>query len=269
MSATCGEGHIPSDHAEETTEERLRRAVREFFRPRRPVRSLRERALLATGTPLRLAGDLAATAWGSGPPVLLVHGWEGRGTQFGAFIAPLVAAGRRVVAVDLPAHGDSPGDAVSVWDVARRSLAIGREIGPLDGVVGHSFGALGLAIALANGLVARRAALIASPRGPERVADGYADAIGLTPPERTRFWELLVERVGVAVERLIAPNLPPPDVPILLLHDPEDAVVPYAEAVAIAAAWPNVLLRAVAGRDHQRILRADVVVRETVAFLTA
>ena len=48
-------------------------------------------------------------AWGAGPSVLLVHGWEGRGAQLGALVDPLVAAGYRVVALDGPAHGDSPG----------------------------------------------------------------------------------------------------------------------------------------------------------------
>ena len=42
-------------------------------------------------------------SWGSGPTVLLVHGWEGRGSQLSAFAPALVKAGFRVVAVDMPA----------------------------------------------------------------------------------------------------------------------------------------------------------------------
>jgi hypothetical protein len=53
---------------------------------------------------------LRATAWGSGPLVLLLHGWGGRSEQLGAFVAPLVAAGHRVVALPptlvVHDHGD-------------------------------------------------------------------------------------------------------------------------------------------------------------------
>src|SRR5262245_55732801 len=51
-------------------------------------------------------------AWGSGPTVYLMHGWGGRGSQFGAMVLPLVGAGRRVVMYDAASHGDSdPGPA--------------------------------------------------------------------------------------------------------------------------------------------------------------
>src|SRR5687768_17598331 len=39
--------------------------------------------------------------------VYLVHGWGGRGSQFGAMVEPLLESGHRVVMLDAPAHGDS------------------------------------------------------------------------------------------------------------------------------------------------------------------
>lgn len=52
-------------------------------------------------------GTLVTEAWGSGDPVYLLHGWGGWRGQLGAFVDPLVAAGRRVVALDTPSHGES------------------------------------------------------------------------------------------------------------------------------------------------------------------
>ena len=41
-------------------------------------------------------------SWGEGPAVYLVHGWGGWAGQLGAFVAPLVAAGYRVITFDAP-----------------------------------------------------------------------------------------------------------------------------------------------------------------------
>ena len=54
-------------------------------------------------------GRLAVYEWGTGPAVLLVHGWGARATHFGKLVPALVASGRRVVAFDAPAHGRSSG----------------------------------------------------------------------------------------------------------------------------------------------------------------
>src|ERR1041385_6579395 len=66
-----------------------RTAARLFTTPRRAQRPEAENLLLAKARAFRVDG-LAAWRWGSGPPVLLVHGWGGRGAQLGAMVSPLV-----------------------------------------------------------------------------------------------------------------------------------------------------------------------------------
>ncbi|MCH2108975.1 MAG: hypothetical protein MK135_06570 [Polyangiaceae bacterium] len=53
--------------------------------------------------------QVRALQYGSGPQILLVHGWGGAGVQMAAFVDPLVERGYSVVVVDLPAHGGSEG----------------------------------------------------------------------------------------------------------------------------------------------------------------
>jgi len=60
---------------------------------------------------LRIAtpfGELAALQWGDAgaPPLLALHGWLDNAASF-ARLAPLLAAHRRVIALDLPGHGHS------------------------------------------------------------------------------------------------------------------------------------------------------------------
>ena len=119
-----------------------RLAAKLFSRPTRHRRPDRERELIARGTPVPLPDGLSATAWGAGPTVLLVHGWEGRGAQLGAFVDPFVAAGYRVVALDGPAHGDSSGRTTTGPEFAQAIARTREEIGPLAAIV-----ALGLTLA--------------------------------------------------------------------------------------------------------------------------
>ena len=127
-------------------------AAKLFARPRRHVRPDRERELIARGSRVPLPGGLHATSWGAGPTVLLVHGWEGRGAQLGAFVDPLVAAGFRVVALDGPAHGDSSGRTTTGPEFARAMVATRDAVGPLAAVVGHSFGGFTSLLAVSRGL---------------------------------------------------------------------------------------------------------------------
>src|SRR5262245_35302817 len=78
-----------------------RTAARLFLSPRRFDRPEAERELLSRARRFDVNG-LAAWRWGGGPPVLLVHGWEGRGAQLGAFVDPLVGRGFSVITFDAP-----------------------------------------------------------------------------------------------------------------------------------------------------------------------
>ena len=114
-------------------------AVNRFLTPRPPREGSRDGDLLQRGTAIALDCRLAATAWGEGPIVLLAHGWESRRTHWSAFVGPLVEAGFRPLAVDAPAHGDSPGQTANVLEYGLALVQVGRQVGPVAGVVGHSF----------------------------------------------------------------------------------------------------------------------------------
>lgn len=94
---------------------------------------------------LRLGGhDVAYETYeGRGPALVLVHGLGSRRRTWDRVLAPLLAAGRQVVTVDLPGHGDSgPGRGdfslgafASVVRDLLDELGIGRAV-----LVGHSLG---------------------------------------------------------------------------------------------------------------------------------
>jgi phosphoserine phosphatase/pimeloyl-ACP methyl ester carboxylesterase len=244
-------------------------ALRQFVTPRRAPLRPKEEAILAGATPLTFANGLVSATWGTGPTILLVHGWEGRGTNFGAFIDPLVTAGYRVVALDGPAHGASPGDTTYPLDFALRLVEVGQELGPLAGIIGHSMGGASTMLALQRGLQVERVVIISTPSSLFGVVRRFAQMVELPDPVAERFFALMGARTDVAESEMdVAQVIKGITLPGIIFHDPEDAEVPFADAETIAAAWPTARLRVVEGRGHRRILLAPEVVNEAVMFLT-
>ena len=112
------------------------RAERLFLTPPRPRRPAWEIDLLARAEarPMRVGPRRIETwTWGTGPSVLLVHGWGGRGTQLGAFVAPLVARGFSVVTFDAPGHGASDDGVVTIPEMTAAIHAAAASRGPARG----------------------------------------------------------------------------------------------------------------------------------------
>jgi pimeloyl-ACP methyl ester carboxylesterase len=246
----------------------LENALLAFLSPVRMPLTPRDETLLRRGVSLGLVGGLAATSWGEGPTVLLVHGWNSRGTHWGAYVDALTETGFRVVAVDAPGHGDSPGDRCHVLDYSQRLIEVARQIGPLAGVVGHSFGAGATVLSLDRGLLAQRVALLSGPASLRMVVERWARGHRLAETEIPAFLEQVERVVGKPIDQLdiirIASGL---DQPALIIHDRSDEEVPLGDAVAIAGAWPGARLIVTERYGHRRILIAREVVRQVVTFL--
>jgi pimeloyl-ACP methyl ester carboxylesterase len=244
-----------------------RLAARLFARPSRHERPARERELIARGTRVPLPGGLHATAWGAGPSVLLVHGWEGRGAQLGAFVDPLVAAGYRAVALDGPAHGDSPGRTTTGPEFASALVATHDAVGPLAAVVGHSFGGFTSLLAVSRGLPTGRIVTIGTPASVPEVLRDFLRLIRLPEralPSMIRALEARVHAPMASFEvEAFAPHI---HVPVLVVHDTDDREVPYADAPRLAEVFGARLLTT-NGLGHRRILYASEVVAAVVEFI--
>ena len=225
---------------------------------------------VVAGHRFSLAGDgpeLAVWDWGDGRTVLLVHGWNGNGAQLSSFVPPLLRAGYYVAAPDLPAHGDSAGRRTNVLEMADALLRLGRRVGPVHAVIAHSLGAVATLIALAEGLGAERAVLIASPADLPPYLREFARMIGLSPISSSR----LESRVGGMLAKRHALDLLGlarlQRTRVLVVHDPADREVPFADARALAGALPKATLLPVSGAGHTRALNHPEVIRRAVEFV--
>lgn len=211
-------------------------------------------------------GWLAVTEWGTeGPAVLLVHGWGGRAASMHGFVEPLVAAGCRAVTFDLPAHGASPGRRTNLVECAGALLQVGRAFAPLSGVITHSFGGPVAALAWRHGLRADRMVMLAPPRAMPEVSLPVGDWLGLPRRVSERTLERFAVRLGFSwdemrTDRLVASI----DVPLRVVHDEDDAVVPWTHGAAVARAAPAGSLRTTAGLGHRDLLLESTVVADAV-----
>lgn len=203
--------------------------------------------------------------------VLLVHGWEGRGSQLCAFVAPLLERGFKVVAFDGPAHGASPGD---VADALLFSLAL-RGVAEADGnvraVIAHSMGGGAATIAVADGLDVDAVVLLAPPLSADTVTDDFATGLGMTPSTKSALKERLRKHFhAYAWNRLSfdqAANARRQEVPCLIVHDTDDVEIPFERGSALHARWPGAVFKETQGLGHRKILREPSVVADVVAFV--
>jgi len=256
-------------------------AERLFTSPRRHRRPDREQAVLASGWPfsvevaLRAPGQrgvrrrVAAWRWGYGPTVLLVHGWEGRGSQLGALVEPLVRAGHSVVAFDAIGHGDSPGHRLYLADLADCVVDVARAVGPLHAIVAHSFGAAAVLLAHHRGEVdARRNVMIAPNVLIDDAIARFARAVALDDHDRAALEAALARRNGISsaaleLESLVGHR----ESALLVVHDRGDREVSFVHAERLAATWRQAKLHATDGLGHRRVLRDDGVLAEVVGFV--
>ncbi len=250
-----------------TTGDLITQLMTTTWRPRAPMREVETRRS-AIPVDVQLNNTrLSALQWGEGPTVVLAHGWNGRGTQLGAFVEPLRQRGYRVVAFDAPGHGRTAGHRATLTAFADALLAVSRAVGPVHAVIGHSAGALAAMLAQAVGLDAGRLVLVAPPPGPHDWVENLASQMDLGDDVKRR----IIDRVEDFMARWpsiraseVARSM---EVPMLVYHDQDDKHVDLESARAIAEAAPHSTLVTTHGLGHHRILRDAGVIERVVDFV--
>jgi pimeloyl-ACP methyl ester carboxylesterase len=211
---------------------------------------------------------LAGLRWGTGgPQILALHGWEGRATQFRGLGERLAARGYRLIALDAPAHGRSPGDVANPLIFVDALQEVAAELGPLHAVVGHSMGGAAALLAQTRGMRAARSVVISAPAALTDMLRRMARYLGL-PERATRAFIAEMERFAgepaamIDVDRFPQFRLRP----LLVVHDRHDAVVPFADGERIAAVGHGELVET-HGIGHRDMLRDAGVLDRVALFL--
>ncbi len=216
---------------------------------------------------------LKAYQWGNGAPtVLLVHGWESRGTALRTFVPGLLTAGYQVIAFDGPAHGDSGGKRTNLPHFAGAVKAVIQHIGAIDGIIAHSFGGAAAVYALASmqpTTAVDRMVLIAPPDSIKKVVQDAIELFKLPPAAKRKFVEM--------VERKLEKPLEEADInragsrtkiqAVMVVHDLHDRIAPFKGGANIAEKWSNSQLLKTENMGHYALVKHPDVVKHIVDFV--
>lgn len=250
-----------------------RRAVAIFYAPRKFPAAKWEAAALSSGIAEELEFDgeiLDATVWeAGGPTILLVHGWEGRRGQLGKIALALNALGYRVVAFDGPAHGSSFKKQTTLVQFSEAVQAAVQKFGPVQAIVGHSFGAAASAIAVRKGVSVKRLVLISCPFSLRHVVSGFARFVGVPSRSHEKMYPIMQQLHACDESELsfqtIGPDLA---IPCLQIHDTSDRYIPFSDAEKVKLTLARGELIKTQSLGHMRILQDEKVVSKVVAFIS-
>ncbi|PCG86727.1 alpha/beta hydrolase [Streptomyces sp. WZ.A104] len=236
-----------------------------------------ERELFGTAetTRLKVSGKSAVVyRWGDGErPVLLVHGWQSRGSRFADFIPGLLERGYSVITFDAPGHGDASGRSTTILEYRHILTELHKQYGEFEAVVAHSLGALGSIFSLAHGVKAKRIATISGVCDFEYLIEEFCAAVPLRPQLKA----LLRERVGENLFSVLPVEERPfsavnavtaLDMPLLVVHDEDDPRILVEQGHRLAGAFGDQARLVVTSTlGHRRILGDPDVVRTVLDFV--
>ena len=208
----------------------------------------------------------------NGKTVLICHGYASYFYKFEQYIQPLLKNGFRVLGFDAPGHGQSEGKYINVVVYKQAIEHIIRVCGPIDHFMGHSLGALTLAMvaeAIPNP-TNHKFVLVAPATKTTTTFEGYFNMMQLTEAVKTGFMEELKKRTQLPVtyfeaDRAIQ-NYPGP---ILWIHDQGDRVCPYQDLVNFKNIAPeNIKFLITNGLGHNKVYKTPEIVDQIVAFLS-
>lgn len=208
--------------------------------------------------------------------VLVVHGWRSRTEHMRALIAGYLADGYRVVSIDLPGHGASPGRRLNLRLGVEAVRAAADWFGPFAAIAGHSFGGTVAVNAVAGSVkgvepVETGAIVtIASPGSMPAAFAEFSKAMRLGPLSQEAIAERVEEIAGRPLvefeSRDLLASLP---IPALIVHDEQDKEVAVSEAREVAKAGGHLTLKLTSGLGHRRIIADEGVIGAAVGFVDA
>lgn len=216
---------------------------------------------------------LKAYEWGRGDRIiLLVHGWESRGTALRTFAPDLVKAGYRVVTFDGPAHGETSGKRTNMIHFSKAVQAMINHLGEVEHIITHSFGGgatlLGLS-QLERPIGLKKLVLVAPPYYMNHLFSGTVKTLGLPKNVARHFKAYLEQRIRRPLESL--------DVPItgkqvnaeqiLLVHDKKDPIISFKATEDVLEQWDQPRLLVTEGFGHYQLMKNPDLIQRVSQFI--
>jgi pimeloyl-ACP methyl ester carboxylesterase len=248
-----------------------------FLKPQRRDLAQSDIAFMAAARVHRVrvgADQVRVYEWGSGSrTALIAHGWGSRASRFAPLASVLVARGWRVLAWDAPGHGLSPGHRSSLPQFMAALDAAASQLGPVQAVIGHSLGALAIVCARPDKAPAwfgalQKVVLISMPSGAPFLIQAFHGMFGIGAATDRYFQARFRRRFGTEPAFFTArPDDALRRLPVLVVHDRADDIVPFAHGESALSTLGNARLLATEGLGHSALTRDTATIQSIGEFL--
>ena len=247
-------------------------ALQLFSKPRAGQLTPNARLFLDTATKTTLYYNnlpIQTYQWkGSKETVLLAHGWESNAGRWRPEIEKLQKEGYTSIALDGPAHGKSGSRTFNAILYSEFINVVCEKFKPTI-CIGHSVGAMALVIFHRNHSYTntKKIALLGAPSGFKGIMKRYKEMMGYSQTIDKGIDALIEHRFGHHpnyfstadfVQNLTSEGL--------IIHDKNDRIIPYQDALDIDAQFKNASLITTKGLGHG--LKGDFVIGELIKFLS-
>lgn len=200
--------------------------------------------------------------------VLLVHGWSGRGTQLVKIADEMLKLGYSTISFDAPGHGKASGKSSNMTEFIAAILEMQDKFGPFEYAVGHSLGGMSILNSIKRGLKVKKAVIVGSGDIVEDIFDDFVEKLGMNIAISKKMKASFEKKIGETMESysayIVAREI---QIPVLIIHDNDDADVPVKAAHNIHENLKDSELLITNGLGHRKILGDAKVIKKIVAFL--
>ena len=204
---------------------------------------------------------------GNKETILLIHGWESNANRWKGVIETLKDHGYTIIALDAPGQGLSSGKELNAVLYAEFINEVSNEFKP-DYFIGHSLGGMTMFYYLSRFQPKhlKKVLSLGAPNRFLRITDNYRDLVAMSKKSYKEFLNEFPKRFNVNPAEFnteVFINNIDTNIPIGIIHDDLDKVVPYNDALQIIEKHPRIKLLTTHNLGHSLY---DPLVNEQIIY---
>lgn len=189
---------------------------------------------------------------GTKETILLVHGWESNTSRWKKLIEILKANNYNIIALDAPAHGNSGSALFNAMLYSECIHEVAKTIDPSI-IIGHSVGGIASVLSMHNHHLAsvEKLVLLGAPSNFEGIFKRYKGMMGYNKKVSDGIDHFILDRFGHLPNyyhiKNFSENIHSKG---LVIHDKEDTIIPYSDALEYQEFYKNSQLISTSGLGH-------------------
>jgi pimeloyl-ACP methyl ester carboxylesterase len=189
---------------------------------------------------------------GTKETILLVHGWESNTSRWKKLIEDLKANNYNIIALDAPAHGNSGNALFNAVLYSECIHEVAKTIGPSI-IIGHSVGGIASVLSIHNSPLAsvQKLVLLGAPSNFEGIFTRYKSMMRYNRKVSEGIDQFVFNRFGHFPSyyhiKNFSNNIYSKG---LVIHDKEDTIIPYSDALEYQEFYKNSRLISTSGLGH-------------------